>query len=69
MEALGLLLDAYCELITLGGLTPKRTALLGLFVAMLVAGGLVALGTRTIAGGVVTAATIAVLFLIAAIGC
>ena len=69
MEALGLLLDAYCELITLGGLTPKGIALLGLLVAVPLAGILVALSTGTIVAGAGTAAIVFLLFLVAAIGC
>ena len=62
MEALGLLLDAYCELITLGGSTPKRTALLGLLVAIPMAGLLVALGTRNVVAGGVIAGVIFLLY-------
>ena len=69
MEPLGLLVSAYCEIVTLGGLASKGTVLWGFVVVILLATPAVGFGTRSVAGGAATAVTIALLFLIVAIGC
>ena len=69
MEALGLLLDAYCELITLGEPSFARPAKLLLFAGVGVGGAIGFLRTGTIEGGLVVGGFVAVPFAVALIGC
>ena len=69
MEALGLLLDAYCELITLGQPSFARLAKLLLFAGVGVGGAIGFLRTGTIAGAAIVAGSASVPFAVALIGC